>query len=220
MTHNGIPDLELPPSEEGKRDEYVRLVTTALREVSAFFRAAGFVVRSGEMVHTVRVFQDLASARGHLVSALDVRPEEIPDTFSGTVVGPVLYLVAPPAYRRIWLQLYPEWPWTEETYHGLIVHEGTHRAHELIALTNFGSPDAMGPPWFFEGLAVWCSRQFDGPEPLMTRAEIEELLEEDGQPTVSYPLYGRLVRSLAALFPLRLLLERASKPGFPASLWD
>ena len=134
------------------------------------------------------------------------------------MVGETLYLVERDRYREIWKELYPSWPWTGKTYHQLIVHEVAHKAHELIAISRTGSPDGMGPSWFFEGLAAVCAGQFDEGEPPMSWDEIEALVGGGRTPRVSYPLYGRLVRSLAASHDLKELIVRAPEPGFPDTL--
>ena len=211
--------LDLPPSLEGERSNYAREVSDAQGEVAAFFQSAGFEVQPRELIDAVIVFDQALQARERLAQELGARPEDIPDTFSGTVAGRTLYVVSRDQYQEVWKRLYHDWAWTGEAYHQLIVHELAHRAHEALALAQFGSADAMGPPWFFEGLAVMCAGQFATGEPPLSRAELERLVG-GSTPPVSYPLYGRIVRSLAAHFELRDLLRRASEPGFPVALWS
>jgi hypothetical protein len=214
-----MPSIQLAAKLEGERTAYEREITGALDDVVAFFQEAGSDLGTEGLIDSVIVFGGTAEAKKYLAKAFGVAPEDLPATFSGTVIGRTLFLISREAYQGTWKQLYTDWPWTSETYHGLIVHELAHRAHELIAVAQLGSADAMGPTWFFEGLAVVCAGQFAGCEPLMTREEIEQQVTGSAVPKVSYPLYGRLVRSLAGQFPLKTLIMRASEIGFPATMW-
>lgn len=220
-SREGTPPLrmELPASLADERGAYEREVLAALKDVSRFFRSAGLDGIGGKVIGAVRIFESATAARETMAKEAGVPLEALPETFSGTVDGERLFLVSRESYRRIWGKLYPDWPWTEKTYHQLIVHELAHRAHEMLAIARYGSADAMGPPWFFEGLAVACAGQFESEDPPMRREEIEGLVGPGRTPKVSYPLYGRIVRSLAAEFGMRDLVARAAEPGFPETLW-
>jgi hypothetical protein len=212
--------LAVAPSLADERSTYRREIDNALSDVVTWFDAAGYPLRPGDLIDSAIVFDDLALAKRSLAAAFGVDEHDIPDTFGGTVGGRTLFLASQRLYQPTWADLYADWPWTEATYHGLVVHELAHRAHEAIALSHSGTADAMGPIWFFEGLAVTCAGQFDGGDTPLTREEIESYVGEGRTPEVSYPLYGRLVRSLAHHFELRVLIERAAEPGFPDSLWN
>ena len=215
-----MPSIQLAAKLEGERAVYEREIASALEDVAAFFQGAGFDLGAEGLIDSVIVFEETADAKEYFAKAFGAAPEDLPATFSGTVIGRSLYLVSREEYQAIWKQLYADWPWTSETYHGLIVHELAHRAHESIAIAQLGTADAMGPTWFFEGLAVACAEQFAGKEPLMTREEIERQVAGNTVPIVSYPLYGRLVRSLAGQFPLKMLIMRASEARFPSIMWE
>jgi hypothetical protein len=215
-----MPNIQLTAKLEGERGAYEREIASALDDVVDFFQAAGFDLGAEGLIDSVMVFHGTDDAKEYLAKAFGAAPEDLPATFAGTVMGRSLYLVSREAYQGIWKQFYTDWPWTSETYHGLIVHELAHRAHESIAITQFGSADAMGPTWFFEGLAIVCAGQFAGNEPLMTREEIGRQVAGNTVPIVSYPLYGRLVRSLAGQFPLKMLIMRASEARFPSIMWE
>jgi hypothetical protein len=192
-----------------------REIGRALGEVSAFFGAVGYPVAPGDLINTVVILEWTPEARAGLAESFGMRSEDLLETLAGTVVERTLYLVVETRYRQIWESLYPDWPWEADTYHRLIVHELTHRAHEAVAMARLGSADAMGPVWFFEGLAVMCAGQFDRGDPPMTEEELAGHIGEARTPAASYPLYGRLVRSLAARHPVGDLITRASQPGFP-----
>jgi hypothetical protein len=215
----GAPlDIRLPAGLETGRGEYAREIDSALSEVSRFFRSAGVELPGRRIIDSARVFGSVEEARRTLARAYNVPIEDIPESFSGTVVGRTLYLVSPESYRSIFRATYPGWQWDERSYHALIVHELAHRAHEEVAVTRYGSADAMGPAWFFEGLAVTCARQFETGEPPMSRSELLGHIGPGRTPEVSYPLYGRLVRSLAGSYGMGVIISRAAKSGFPEEL--
>jgi hypothetical protein len=213
------PSVQLAARLSAQGPEYERDIARSLDDVAAFFREAGLELGAEKIIDSVIVFDRTSEARDYFAETSGVSPDEFPDTFSGTVVGRTLYLVSREQYRQHWDRLYSAWPWTDEEYHRLMVHELAHRAHETFAIRLFGSADAMGPTWFFEGLAIMCAGQFQGSEPLMTRAEVGALLSDEASTRASYPLYGRIVRSLAQQSALKDLILRATDPGFPASMW-
>jgi hypothetical protein len=212
--------FELPASLERERDLYEEGMMKALGDVSDFFLASGFELPDTRIIDSVTVFDSSSRAREYLANAYGAPLESIPETFSGTVVGERMFLVSRDVYEEIWQKVYPEWPWTDQAYHQLIVHELAHRAHEAIAVSEHGSADAMGPTWFFEGLAVTCAGQFVTGDRLFSHEELGELVGSGRAPQVSYPLYGRIVRSLAAQHGMKVLISSASEAGFPDVLWS
>jgi hypothetical protein len=212
--------FELPASLERERGLYEKDVITALGDVSNFFLASGFELPDTRIIDSVTVFESSSKAREYFAKAYGASIESIPETFSGTVDGKKLFLVSRETYQEIWQKLYPEWPWTDQNFHQLIVHELTHRAHEEAAIVRYGSAEAMGPVWFFEGLAVTCAGQFESDKPPLSLEELKEQVGSGHTPIVSYPLYGRIVRSLASKYGMKVLIERASEPGFPEIMWS
>ena len=212
--------LRLPAPLEAHRRAYDQEIRSSLEDVEVCFQSWGVPVSSQTLIDAAVLFDSTVAAREHLARVFEVPISSLPETFAGTVVERTLFLVSREAYRETWRGLYSDWPWTERTYRQLVVHELAHRAHEALALSRAGSAEAMGPTWFFEGLAVACAGQFDEGRPLMDRAAIRAHVGSGRTPAVSYPLYGRLVRSLIALHDLDTLLRRASDPGFPEVLWS
>ncbi|MEW6367724.1 MAG: hypothetical protein AB1714_24090 [Acidobacteriota bacterium] len=212
--------FEVPASLEHERSMYEKDVAMALGEVSAFFLSSGFRLPDPKIIDSVMIFESSSKAREYLAKAYAAPAESIPETFSGTVEGAKLFLVSRGTYQDIWQELYPEWPWAEQNYHQLILHELAHRAHEQVAIAWYGSAEAMGPTWFFEGLAVTCAGQFETDKPPLTLEELHEQVGSGHTPMVSYPLYGRIVRSLGAKYGMKVLIARASEPGFPEVLWS
>ena len=211
--------FELPESLNHTRDSYKEDVMTALKHVSDFFMSSELELPNTRLIDSVTVFESPLKAREHLAKAYDTQIERIPGTFAGTVEGHSLFLVSRGAYQEIWQKLYPTWSWTEQTYHQLVVHELAHRAHEEFAIASYGSAEAMGPTWFFEGFAVTCAGQFETDSQMMGCEELQEQVGSERMPEVSYPIYGHIVRSLADKYGMKVLVTRASEPGFPQFLW-
>ena len=196
---------------------YAPLVEAALGDVAGWFRSSGLVVEPKELIDAVVVLDGSTEARAGVAAALGVSAADLTPTFAGTVVGRTLYLVTEERYRQVWAERYPDWKPPADAYRRLIVHELAHRAHEAIVIAERGSADAMGPPWFFEGLAVACAGQFEDGRRL-TPEEIAAHVTVEGGPRPSYPLYGLLFRSLAAHHGVRALVLQAAEPGFPMAL--
>jgi hypothetical protein len=203
-----------------ERSCYDSDVVGAIADVTNFFSSSGFELPELRVIDSVRVFDTPLAARECLSQELEAPLDAIPETFAGTVVESCLFLVSRESYRQIWQHLYPEWSWSERTYRGLIVHEIAHRVHEMIVRERFGTSDAMGPVWFFEGLAVVCANQFEAQPSPLPRDELLQLVGSGRSPAVSYPLYGRIVRTLVAEFGVRRLVLEAAKPDFPEVLWS
>jgi hypothetical protein len=210
----------LAPALEVERSSYESDVLEAIAEVANFFSSSGFGLPEQRVIDSVLVFDTPLAAREYLSKELGASLDAIPETFAGTVAENRLFLVSRDSYRQIWQQLYPQWPWSERTYRRLIVHEIAHRMHEVIVREHFGSSDAMGPVWFFEGLAVLCAKQFEAQQTPLGREELRQLVGSGHSPTVSYPLYGRIARSLVAEFGVRRLVLEAVQPNFPEVLWS
>ena len=217
--HDPCPQLELPEGLNHARSSYEEDVMAALEQVSSFFMSAGLELSNAHLINSVKVFESSLKAREHLVQAYDTQIENIPETISGTVEGRSLFLVSRETYNEIWQKMYPAWPWTEQAYRQLVVHELAHRAHEEFAIASLGTAEAMGSTWFFEGFAVACAGQFETDSQMMSCGELQEQVGLGHTPRISYPLYGHIVRSLANKYGMKDLVTRASEPGFPQFLW-
>jgi len=211
--------LELPATLESERARYQSDLEVALDRVVAWFAENGLAVGRGELLASAVVFADLADAKRGLAKHYGMAEESIPDGFSGTVDGTTLFVVSRETYAKTWARLFPQHPWSDDSYRGLLTHELAHRAHALKATALFGSEEGMGPRWFFEGLAIACASQFaDPPAPALTWDQLEELIAKDSAKPLSYPFYGQMFRSVAASFPVKVLVERAGREGFPATI--
>jgi len=210
--------LDLPPSLENQRTEYAVVIDTAILRVNDRFRSWGYSTPPGGYFTHVIVFDNGTQAKVTLAKAFSTDTSNIPESFSGTVSESTLYVVSKELYRPIWEKMYPEWKWSEsETYRSLMIHEIAHSEHAYIARTQFGSEDAMGPEWFFEGLAMACANQFPVGPNAQTRMEKEEIvlfLTVTTKPTVPYPFYARVVWSLLNRYSAKILIEHGKDDGF------
>ncbi|NEX93319.1 hypothetical protein [Caulobacter sp. 17J65-9] len=200
-------------------DELEADVQAAEQDVVACFRSYGLEPPWDRLVDDVTVFPSPDEARRVLARRHRIPVAEIPPTFSGTVEGRTLYVISRDAYERLWRSLYPDAPWSEETYRQLIAHELTHKAHENWARARFGTIDAMGPAWFYEGFAVACAGQFPDQGPALSAQALRAEIGGGRTPAGSYPEYGRIVRALAAAYGMEAVLDAAARPDFPDALW-
>ena len=212
--------LELPPSLESERDSYAREIEAARSRVVAWFAANRLTIGAQDIVDSAMVFADVPAAKRHMSKHFGIPEEKIPDGFSGTVDGKALFVVARETYAKTYARLYPEHPWSSDSYQSLITHELAHRAHAVKAQELFGSEEGMGPRWFFEGLAITCASQFSVRSlPTLTWEGMQELMAKDStQQTMSYPRYGQMFRSIAASFPVAWLVQHAGRADFVALL--
>lgn len=216
-----VLDLRLAPSLEKDRDSYRQTIETSTSQVTSWFAQQGYTLPEDAWIGAAIVFDDQEAARIAVASHFGVDPTSIPASFSGTVDGDTLYVVSRKLYRATYTSLYPEWPWTDESYGRLVTHELAHRAHALIAQRQFGSEDAMGPRWFFEGLAILCAGNFDrGAGPMLSRSAFADYVKRDEREALSYPIYARMIRFLSSAVPVRRLIEHAREPDFPENVLD
>ncbi|MBI5511730.1 MAG: hypothetical protein HY903_23490 [Deltaproteobacteria bacterium] len=120
-----------------------------------------FVVESGwdesfaaRTFDSVEVFGDQEDLWERILE-LNQLPSNTPLPTAGLVAAlekRVLVAVCPAEYLR----LNPEYAAGEFSWRRLLAHEIFHRVH--VNLLD-GNEDAMGPPWFYEGLAVLAAGQ-------------------------------------------------------------
>lgn len=221
--HRDAFSLELPMTLEDRREEYREAVAGALDRVVRWFAANGFMIGRNDLVDTVIVYDDPTVMKRELSRRFGVPESAVPDTFAGTVQGKTLFLNSAPRYEKIYRGLYPDWPWTPAEYGRLAAHELAHAAHARAVRERTGSEDAMGPRWFFEGLAIRCAGQFEpaaGKDVPLTWTQLMENVGRDRTKGLSYPVYGAMFRALDGKFPVKFLTEHAADPGFPAGLKD
>jgi hypothetical protein len=215
---NGGIEIILPASLEAQRNFYSNEIDSASLQVVEWFNSNGFTDVPRALIRKAIVFDTRETARSAVAAAFGTDTGNVPATFSGTVNDSTLYVVSPEIYKEIWVKLYPGWQWSHDTYRSLLVHELTHRAHALVCRVRFGTEDAMGPNWFFEGLAMHCAGQFpvaEGGQQAFSDEEMQNLIGPGKTPPVSYPVYARIVGTLAQKYSLHELILRAREKDFP-----
>lgn len=205
--------LAVSPSLAAQRPALRREIVAARAEVLAWFRHAGFPLARADVLREAHVY-DGASVRAEMARAAGVAVDQIPSGFSGTVLDGALHVVDPAAFRRTWQRLYPREPWTAAAWHQLLVHELAHQAHARVAKARFGSEDAMGPRWFFEGLAIAVADQFPGQPPLAGGAFAALARKDAADVTIGYQTYRRMIDTARRRHGDRALIEQAREAGF------
>ncbi len=209
--------LTVSPPLTGQRPALRRAIVVARDEVIAWFRRVGYPLPPTEVLREAFVY-DGASVRAEMARVAGVPVAQIPAGFSGTVLDGALHVVDPAGFRRTWERLYPREPWTARAWHQLLVHELAHQAHARVAKARFGSEDAMGPRWFFEGLAIAVADQFQGQPPLDGAAFSALVRQDAADETIGYPTYRRMIDAVRARYGDRALIEQAREPGFSARI--
>jgi hypothetical protein len=211
--------VTLPAALEGQRSTYEAEVAGALEDVATWFTREELPLPSGPIVKEVVVLGGAEEARKAVAKRAGVAEDQIPDGFSGTVDGDTLLLVDHGGYEAIFRRLYPDEAFGEGEYRRLAAHEVAHRAHELVVIARTGSSDAMGPRWFFEGLALACAGQFAASSPgKLSPPEVGALIAKDAEHPLGYPRYAELFRSVARRTPVKELVARAGSADFAAAV--
>ena len=180
-----------------------------------WFQEQGLGAPPVTMVRDVVVLGSVAEARRAVAVRAKVAEDQVPDSFSGTTDEDTFLVVSREAYAETFQRLYPEVPWTDGEYRRLLAHELAHRAHELVAISLTGSAEGMGPPWFFEGLALACAGQFAASAPgSLSWDEVSALIAKDEQHPLGYPRYADMFRSVVRIAPVKELVANAAKANF------
>ncbi|HVE82857.1 MAG TPA: hypothetical protein VND93_08405 [Myxococcales bacterium] len=216
LSHRTGPALTLPPELEPQRARYQADIDAALEDVTRWFSEQEVQTPAGPLVREVVVLGgDAAAVRRAFAERFGMSEAQVPDGFSGTTDGAVLFLVSRETYQATFRRLYPKETWAEGEYRRLATHEVAHRAHELAAVSLTGSSEGMGPRWFFEGLALACAGQFQASSPgRLQWKEVTALIKEDAKHPLGYPRYADMFRSAARMVPVKNLVARAGAPDF------
>jgi len=216
--------FHLPTPLELERNAIDGQVRACVRTTTEWFARNGFAVPRGGIITEAYIFDDRDAARMALARRLDMDSNSVPATFAGTVDGSTLLVVTPDLYREIFMKLYPDEHWSIAEHEKLMIHEIAHAVHARLARDRFGTEDAMGPRWFFEGLAIDCAGQFpvtgDAAVPLswVQIADLLDLDEKDALPPPIYPTYARIFRSLQMNVPVSWLIDHAGDADFADKL--
>jgi hypothetical protein len=132
------------------------------------------------------------------------------DGLAAALVNGHLIVVTPEEYMKV----RPEYASRPDAWARLLAHEMIHIVHERAVGSDC---DAMGPKWFFEGLAVLGSDQDLGQRSRFTSAA-EALTTVKDDSRGSYARYNEAVGYFAERIPLKELVSRARNDDFEAWL--
>lgn len=204
-----LQQLHVSPGMEQRRREFAEAAVRAFAIVTRFASRLGWDHLVDRPLYTrFEVVPDQAE----LVSRVQQHagePEPVPLPTGGlaaALVDGYLIVVTPEEYMRV----RPEYASQPDAWARLLAHELIHVLHERAV----GSDDeAMGPKWFFEGLAVLGSEQDLGQRPrFSSAAEALATVKDDSRG--SYARYENAVGYFAERVPLKELVSRARNGDF------
>lgn len=198
--------LALPASLEARRPEFVQHLHRAQARLEAFARAHGWqhlaqesLIQRAEIYDSKEGFDARLRQLAHLPA-----DQPIPKSFVAGPIDGVFFAVTPELQR----QLNPE-DTDPQAYEKLITHELLHLLHVRILQ---GDEDAMGPVWFYEGLATYGAAQYPEFHEPADAALRERTLA--AQERGSYRDYTQVLRYYLQHTTLPELVARAGKPDF------
>lgn len=214
MQHGDINGLIfVPAGSEHRRGEIAQAVCDAVAIVKAFAAFYAWAPLAKEPFFSrVEIFPSNETLWKHLLE-LNQLPYDFPpptDAVTAVLENGTLMAVffeeaqrARPEYFKIHLD------WVQA-----LAHEMVHRLH--VRVLN-GNEDAMGPQWFYEGLAIIGSGQ-----PLDRDIAVQDIgkaLELTAATACgSYACYAAALRFLMKRIPLQRLVEHAADPDFETLL--
>lgn len=207
--------LDLSPELEPQRERYRAWIDLAVGQVAQWFSEQGLELASAELVQSATILADRLDARRRYAQLAGIDEAEVPLHFSGAMRDGALIALGPELTQKRYRLMFQDYSWSDEEYTSVLAHEIAHAAHLQVAQRRGVGPQGTGPRWFYEGLAVACGAQFDGePNGLLDPRTLEELIRRDARGPLRLPIYGQMLRSAAARFPIPVLLDRAGKPDF------
>ena len=198
--------------------------TLARDRVARYFSDMGFALAKPDIARKVELFCKRETARHALAAAFETKEEDIPDTFSGTVLNATLFVVSPDLYKETFTHLYGPGLWENAEYEKLMAHEMIHSGHALVARKLFGTEDGMGPQWLFEGMAIVASGQLptsDAELKKITVNDFNEFLRAADAGSLKPPVYvqyAKFYRYVRQFVSDKWLVENAGKPDLVAHL--
>lgn len=200
--------LVLPQAYESHRSEVADAVKKALTIVRDFAARHGWSACMKEpFFNAVEIYRSQDALWQRILDLNEAPAGPMPtDALVGALEkGVLLALVREEAERAR-----PEYFRAEDDWTRLLAHEIVHRLHERIV---DGKPEAMGPLWFFEGLAVLGSGQQLGGDVEITDLETAlKFTQATGRG--SYARYAAALRFFLDHIPLPQLVTRAATPDF------
>jgi len=201
--------LKITPELRHRAKEFAQSAVTAQRIVDRF------AAEHRWEQHARRPFYshlEVVATQAELfrrVLRLAGQPESTPLPSSGLAAALIdgrLIAVAPEEYAR----LRPQYASTRDSWARLLAHEMVHVLHERLVANDY---DAMGPKWFFEGLAAFGANQDLG-KAASFHSVADALNATKDNSAGSYGRYKAVVAFLLRKISLAELIGRAGEQDF------
>jgi hypothetical protein len=198
--------LDLPISLEPRRPDLEDAIANAHRRLVEFAEKYGWGHLTAEsFADRAEMFDSKEAFDRAVIEVCELDPlTTLLPTACAALERRVLLSVSPERYARI----YPEGI-EEASFEKLLAHEMAHRLHIRILV---GDEDAMGPVWFFEGLAIHAAGQFQGRAPRLSRDEIWEIVRSGTRG--GYPRYASVIGHFLKHAELAELVAMAGREDF------
>lgn len=191
-----------------------RAVLDAVDIKNAFARAHGWTEEAEvSLFDRVEIFSTQQALFQRILQIHNL-PKTTPiptKTLVAALEGRVLLAVTPTTYEAI----APEYAAQPRSWTRLMAHELIHRLHvEILS----GNEEAMGPQWFYEGLAViGAGQRLDAGLAYTSPEEALTAVADKAAPRL-YRRYAAALRYFMTEAPLPELVTRAGAPDFEAWL--
>jgi hypothetical protein len=210
--------LVLPESEAARREAYAADIVRAGQTVRLFAAAHGWSDHVPQRPYeAVEIHANAEALWQRLLVVAEPaqvdRPSSLP---SAALEDGVLVALTEAAYRA----QAPEHAAPADAWRRLVAHELVHRLHVAVLAAEGRGEDAMGPRWFFEGLAVVGSGQDLDVHAGLAYPSVADALAgvAEGDVATAYPRFAAAVRLLARKVPVPELVARAGDADFEAWL--
>lgn len=198
--------LRLPDPLPSRKDEFMSYITAAHERLAAFARTQSwesYLLES--FILEARIFPTKEQFDKAIVEFFNLDPEvSLHPTHCAALEEKILFIVVPELYGEVYPQgIEPD------SYIKLITHEMAHRLH--IRLLD-GDEEAMGPVWFYEGLATVIAGQFSTLELDLSIEACRSILRDDERG--DYRAYNAIMKKVMRTILLADLIARAKDPSF------
>ncbi|QVK16953.1 hypothetical protein KHQ81_08580 [Mycoplasmatota bacterium] len=203
----GVYDVPLIVSESLKRDYdgLKQTIISAQERIVEFAKRYNFLpLIEPSFMERVEIYDSQEAFKERLISFLNLnRNIELPKTISAVLENKVLISISSKEYQNI----YPIEGEDRLGFERLLTHELAHRFHVRIL---DGNEEAMGPNWFFEGFAIFASKQFLNFT--CSEATIWDIIKNEKQ--VAYKYYAAIFSYLTKEINLNDLIHHAKDDNF------
>lgn len=207
--------LVLPESEAGRREAYAADIVAAGQSVRLFATAHGWrELVPARPFAAVEILPDAEALWARLLVVGEAPPDQLRPAAlpSAGIEAERLLVLTDAGYRAN----APQHAALPDAWSRLVAHELVHELHVAVLAAAGRTEAAMGPRWFFEGLAVVGSGQDFDVHAGLAYPDVPSALADvaEPDPATSYRRYAAAVRLLARKVPLPELVARAGDPDF------